>query len=325
MSDHSTSASATFTGPGAAEAAEVSLILEQRAFPQDSGDVKSIEQIAEENDLEFIEMHNDSFGRQVAFSTNTDEINELYQAQCGKNPDGSITATVYVFKTPADLEYNLVASWGSFEDDPVTESTVKEESLNFHLEQSVDLGYVVDEIISIEWDGDVYNSSGGVITPDVPVLSGTSLVIDQPVYGTVRIEYSVFGDTWLLNIPPRESIQNTFQSTVHAFYGDNQVETIEISPPNLLDLCNQRVYWTYNQDDEQPADDDPTGEEEDGTSVALQLTAYDYCSGAVISGATFYIGGKEVPATGHTVKRGLSYSIVTKASGYRDFTNSFSV
>lgn len=322
MSDHSTSTSATFTGPGAADAGEVSLILEQRAFPQDSGDVKSIEEIAEDNDLEFIEMHNDSMGGQVAFSSNTDEINELYQAQCGKNPDGSITATVYVYTTPNFLSYNLVASWGEFEGDPVTESIAKEESINFTLSQTVELDYSVEEIVSIEWDGDVYNASGGIIQVEVPILSGTTLTASQAVYGTIRINYTVLGDTWLLNIPPRESTQNTFQSTVHAFYGDNQVETIEIDPPNLLDLCDQRVTWSLNADEEQPADGEGEG---DGTSVALQLTAYNYCSGEVISGATFYIGGKQVPASGHTVKRGVTYSIVTKASGYRDFTNTFSV
>lgn len=327
MADHSTQVSTEFTGPGAAEAGEVSLVLEQKPFPQDSGDIKSIYEIAEENGLDFIVMHHDSFGRQVAFSSNHDEINRLYQAQCGKNPDGSITATVYVFKTPEDLTYNLVASRGTFEGEPVTESTEKEESLSFHLEASVNLGYIVKEILSLEWEGDVYDSSGGVIQPDIPSLVGTELVVSTPVYGTVRIKYTVFGDTWLLNIPPREEASaDEFQSTVHAFYGLNQVETIEIIPPNLESLCTQRVTWSYNADDEQPPDDEPVDDgTADGSSVALQLHAYDYCHGGAIPGATFYIGGKQVPATGHTVKRGMSYTITVKASGYKDFTNSFSV
>jgi hypothetical protein len=327
MADHSTTVSTEFTGPGAAEAAEVSLILEQRPFPQNSGEVDSIQQVAEDNNLEFIEMHYDSSSQQIAFSANHDEINELYQAQCGKNPDGSITATVYVFKTPVDLSYNLVASRGTFEGEPVTESTEKEESLSFHLETVVSLGYNVKEILSLEWEGDVYDSSGGIIQLDVPSLVGTELVASTSVYGTVRIKYTVFGDTWLLNIPPREEASaDEFQSTVHAFYGINQVETIEISPPNLESLCDQRVTWSLNADDEQPADDEPVDDgTADGSSVALQLHAYDYCHGGAISGATYWIGGQQVPATGHTVKRGMTYTITVKASGYKDFTNSFSV
>jgi hypothetical protein len=329
MADHSTTVSLGFKGPGTGEVAEVSLVLEQKPFPQDSGEVKSIEQTAEDNDLEFIEMHYGPGGRQVAFSSNTDEINELYQAQCGKNPDGSITATVYVFKTPTDLSYNLVASRGSFIGEPVTESTEKEESLNFHLDTSVSLGYTVEEILSIEWEGDIYNSSGGVIQSDVPLLVGTELVVDEPVYGTVRVKYTVFGDTWFLNIPPREEASaDEFRSTVHAFYGLNQVETIEISPPNLETLCSQRVSWAYNSDGEQPADDEPVDDGSgtaDGSSVGLQLNSYDYCHGGVVPGATYWIGNEQVPATGHTVKRGMTYTITVRASGYKDFINSFSV
>lgn len=329
MAEHSTTVSAEFKGPGSGEAAEVSLVLEQKPFPQDSGDIRTIHQIAEDNNLEFIEMHYSAGGRQVAFSSNTDQINELYQAQCGKNPDGSITATIYVFKTPVDLIYNLVASRGSFLGDPITESTEKEESLNFHLETSVSLGYIVDELISLEWEGDVYDSSGSVIQSDLPLVVGTELVVNEPVYGTVRIKYTVFGDTWFLNIPQREEASaDEYRSTVHAFYGMNQVETIEISPPNLESLCTERVSWSYNSDGEQPPDDEPTDDGSgtaDGTSVALQLNSYDYCHGGAVSDATYWIGGQQVPATGHTVKRGMTYTITVKASGYKDFTNSFSV
>lgn len=311
MADHSTTVSAEFKGPGVGEAAAVSLVLEQRPFPQNSGEVKSIQQIAEDNGLEFIEMHYEG-SHLAAFSSNTDEINELYQAQCGKNPDGSITATIYVFKTPVDLTYNLVASRGSFIGDPITESTEKEESVSFNLETAVSLGYSVEEILSLEWEGDVYNSSGGVIQFDIPLLVGTELVVNEPVYGTVRVKYTVFGDTWLLNIPPREEASaDEFRSTVHAFYGMNQVETIEISPPNLESLCTERVTWAYNSDDEQPAD----GEGED---IGLQLVAYDYCTGEEISGAKFFISDKEVPATGHTVKSGNIYQIKVTADSYTD-------
>ncbi len=139
------------------------------------------------------------------------------------------------------------------------------------------------------------------------------MVVNEPVYGTVRVKYTVFGDTWLLNIPPREEASSDeFRSTVHAFYGINQVETIQISPPNLESLCNQRVTWSYNSDGEQPADG------ECSEDIDLQLVAYDYCTGAEISGAKFFIGGKEVPATGHTVKSGNTYQIKVTADDYTD-------
>ena len=324
MSDHSTTVSTEFTGVEVIEAAEVSLVLEQKPFATDSGDIKSMDEIATENGWQFVRILDGG----TAVSSDIDAITSAYYAQCGVGQDGSITATIYVFKNPSDLSYNLVATWGSFADDPITESTVKEESVSFNLEDSVDLRYDVESVESLEWEGDVYDVSGSVIHPDTPILEGTSLVTNQKVYGSARIKYKVFGDTWLLNIPRREDAEsNEYQSTVLAFYGDNQVETLDVTLPNLTDLCNQSVEVCIG-DCEEPAEDEPapgSPEEMDGSMVALQLNAYDYCTGHSISGATFYIGGKQVPATGHTVRKGMTYSIVTKASGYKDFHNSFSV
>lgn len=324
MTADSTQVSTEFTGPGAADAAEVSLVLEQKPFPTDSGSIKTMQEIAEENGWQFVM----AVGNLV-ISSDIELIYEAYYNQCGAGPDGSITATIYVFKTPQDLTYKLVANWGSFVGDPVTASMEREESVSFNLEQSVNLGYKVEELISIAWEGDVFDSSGTVIYPAVPSLSGNLLVTDQAVYGTIRIKYTVFGDTWELNIPKREdATSNEFQSTVLAFYGDNQVETLDVDGPNLTGSCDQSVQVCINSDCEQSADDEPVddgSDTADGSSVALQLNAFDYCHGGAISGATFWIGGQQVPATGHTVKRGMTYSITVKASGYKDFTNSFSV
>jgi hypothetical protein len=103
-----------------------------------------------------------------------------------------------------------------------------------------------------------------------------------------------------------------------AFYGDGQVETLEVNFPNFSGLCTDSYSICFDGigNCEQPADEGEEGG--DGTSTTLQLTAYDYCTGASVSGATFWIGGKQVPATGHTVKRGVSYSIRVKAPGYKD-------
>lgn len=314
MSDYSTQVSTEFHG-ATTDPAEVSLTLEQRPFPQDSGSIKTMQEIAEENGLSFIMAVGD-----LVISSDIEEIYNLYYAQCGANADGSITATIYVFKHPNTLSYNLVASYGELDSSNViTASVEKEESVNFNMNIAVDLGYVVENIVSIEWEGNVYNSSGGILNIGTPQLSGTSLVASEPVLGTARVKFKVFADTWELNIPKRED-SDDYSSTVHAFYGDSKVETLQISSPNLTGGCEQSVQVCINNDCEQPADGEGEGEDEegDGTSVALQLSAYDYCSGSAISGATFWIEGKQVPATGHTVKRGVSYSIIVKASGYKD-------
>lgn len=308
MAAHYTQVSTEFVRPGPADPAAKSLVLEQTPYPTDSGDILTMQEIADANGLEFIPAVDDH-----VISSDIEEIYELYYAQCGKNSDGSVTATINVFKTPTTLDYKLVTNSGEFGSNPITESSEKEESVIFRLGTSVDLGVLIDSIVSITWEGDVYNASGSIMYPAVPTANGTHLVVDEPVYGVCRITYTVYGDTWTLNVPPRDD--NTYQATVFAFWGDNQVEELEVSFPNLSSLCDQSYQICVDDDCEQSAD----GEEEgDGTSTTLQLVAYDYCSGAAISGATFWVGGVQVPATGHTVKRGVTYSIVVKASGYKD-------
>lgn len=322
MADHSTQVSTTFTGTEPAASADVSLVLEQKPWPVDAGKIKTMQEIAAEQGLSFFSVE----GGGTAYNSDIEEIAELYYAQCGGgayiSTTGAVptlTATVYVFKVPDTLSYNLVTNWGTFSGEPVMEAVTKEESVNFNLERSVDLGFVVESVESIVWEGSVYNASGSVIYPVVPTVTGSTLITDQEVYGVARIKYSVFADTWTLVIPKREDAESDeYQSTVMAFYGDNQVETLEITAPSLTDGCDQSVTIHWPDDEEDPDDDGEDDGDGDGSSVALQLTAYDYCTGSAVSGATFWIGGKQVPATGHTVKRGMTYSIVVKASGYKD-------
>jgi hypothetical protein len=305
MSDHFAQVTTEFTGADHTTPV-VSLMLEQEPFPTDSGDVLSMVEIAEANGLEFIPTVS-----YTAVSTDIEEIQELYYAQCNGNQDGSTDVTINVFKTPDNLEYVLVSNNGTF-GDPVTSDIEKTELIQFQLESSKDLGHNITGIISIAWEGDTYDVNGSVVYPTIPVASGTHLVTNQAVYGSCRVTYKTFGDTY-----PKRDDSEELQATVMAFYGDGQVETLEVVFSDFSGLCAD----SYNicidgiGNCEQPAD----GEEEgDGTSTTLQLVAYDYCTGAAISGAKFYIGGKQVPATGHTVKRGVNYSIVVKASGYKD-------
>lgn len=306
MSNYSAQVSTEFTGADYT-APDVSLILEQEPFPTDSGDVLTMDEIADTNGLEFIKGTENS-----VISSDIEEIYELYYAQCGENQDGSIDVTINVFKTPDNLSYNLVSNNGTF-GDPVTSDIEKTELVQFHLEDSKNLGHTISEIVSIDWEGDTYDGDGNAVYPAIPVADGTYLVTSQAVYGSCRVTYKTFGDTYVLNVPKREDGEG-FTATVLAFYGDGQVETLNVDFPNFSGLCDAGFSVCYGDDCEQPADD----EEGDGSPTTLQLVAYDYCTGAAISGATFWIGGKQVPVTGHTVKRGTTYSIVVKASGYKD-------
>jgi len=306
MADHLAQVSTEFTGADYT-APDVSLVLEQKPFPTDSGDVLTMTEIAEANDLEFIK----GTGNGV-ISSDIDEIYETYYAQCGGNEDGSVDVTIYVYPTPDILSYNLVSNNGTF-GDPVTSDIEKTELIKFELEASKDTGHNIAEIIEIAWEGSVHDAKGNVVYPAVPIADGTYLVTSQVVYGSCRVTYKTFGDTYTLNVPKREDGEE-FQATVMVFYGDSQVETLDVIFPDFSGLCDEGYQVCIDGDCAQPADDD----DGDGTSTTLQLVAYDYCTGATISGAKFYIGGKQVPATGHTVKRGVNYSIVVKASGYKD-------
>lgn len=318
MSDHFAQVSTEFHGI-TIEPAEVSLILEQKELLSKSGGVLTPVEIAAENNLSIYPTVSWGF-----VSTDIEEIFELYYAQCGKGGDGSISTTIYVLPNPNNLPYKLVVNSGEFSE-PITSPISKEETIRFNMTSAVDLGCHVDEIQSIEWEGDTYDSNGGVVQAITPVLDGTSLVTDKVVFGSCRIQYTVFGHTYILTVPMRED--KTYQATIMAFYGDNQVETLEVVFPDMSGQCTAGYQVVINPDDPDDPNKDPelpSDDEGDG-SVSLQFVAYDTCTGDTIPGATFTIEGSSVPATGHTVKRGVTYSVTASATGYKTNSKSFSV
>ena len=300
----STSVSTSF-GETIQDAGEtVTLQLEQMPWPTEAGGIKSMSEIAAENGWEFIQIQ--SGGRVI--STDIEKIAQAYFAQCGKDADGGFVATIWVYKSSQDLQYNLVASWGDFLGGPTTELADKEGSFSFQLETTVQIGEYVESLTSVEWEGDVYDQDGAVIYPEVPTLVENTLVTPEPVYGVVRAKYKVWRDAWMLQVLPKpDAEENEFQSTVFAFYGDKQVETITVSPPDRIDLCDEAVNVCIGDCDE--------GEEEEG-SKSVKFVVYDYCSGDIIEGATILINGNSVPQTGFLAELGKAYNLSVAAEDY---------
>lgn len=317
MADHSTTVTTEFVG-ATTTPADISLVLEQRGMLSETGGVLTPSEIAAANGLSIYPTVDWGY-----FSSDIDEIYELYYAQCGKGGDGSISATIYVLPSPPNLNYKLVANSGEF-GERVTESIPKEETIQFNMTSAVNLGYTPDEIESIAWEGDTYNSSGSVVYASTPVLSGNSLVTNQEVFGSCRIKYSVFGHTYVLTVPMRDD--NSYQSTVMAFYGSNQVETLDVTFSDMSDQCPGGYSVTVNAGEDGPGDDPevPPDEDEDD-SVSVQFVAYDSCTGDVISPARFVVEGHSSAATGSTYKRGVTYSVTASADGYKTNSKSFSL
>lgn len=211
---------------------------------------------------------------------------EVYLAQCLINDDGSFDTTVYVFTV--DPDYEIHTSNGTFSDEVRNETFTKEDTILLSFDNVYKFPYLIDQLISAEWEGDVFNEYGEIIEYPTITLENNCLVSSEIVYGSIRYTVEVTAYAHDLNvtvIPDTE--ENIYATNVIAFQ-NKKATTLSITEPPTNDACKALAVdiHTVSDDDDDPGDDPPIA-----SHVPVTFAFFDYCTGEVIEPSYIIIDG----------------------------------
>jgi len=268
--------------------------------------------------------------------SNEAEYNQVmttYYAQCGLSWDSDIglpdlsdnntsvdtenlatqDTVVLIFRNPYDMEYTLRISKGELSE--IVENIEIENTERINVEGALEASttYPIDEIISAEWEGSLYDIDGNDITsPDVVHVDGNTIEFVtsvSKVVGTLLIKYKTTADITVASIPGVKEDENeqdaalVYNATVRAFY-EGATTSLELTANTDADKCNYKMNFNVVS----PDDDD----------YGVIFVVYDYCTGEDITDkATVRVDGSVVDAAGTRLGPG-DYSLRVTAPGYLD-------
>ncbi len=92
-----------------------------------------------------------------------------------------------IYPSDIDLSYNLTANMGVLSDQAVSSEYV-EFSVVFEKSATVDLGFLLSDVISMTWEYPPHTPDGERISSAPSVaIEGTRLVLDQPAFAVLRV------------------------------------------------------------------------------------------------------------------------------------------
>lgn len=188
---------------------------------------------------------------------NYSEYFDKYKSHCQEG--GDLQVTIEVHKSRQALAYKLVASYGELSQRATVESREVIKSHTLEADTELDLQTHVDGEVETSWEGPVYDRNGEQLDqPPTLTQEGQKLTTPSKVTGTLRTKYQETYDSWTLTITPRDrddsdpnNRASAYESTVMAFWGRGQVESLEVSLPDMGGNCADN---DSADDDEEPVD-----------------------------------------------------------------------
>jgi hypothetical protein len=277
---------------------------------------------------------------------------DLYYGQCGLiwDPDiqaieleedgstkktGTLKARVHIYHEVYRTDYTLHASYGTlgeveqdFEEE-ITEIKDVEGALSFTVAR------LINEVVSLEWEGKVFLQDGQTLDPKPDLsadtdMSGKTVTIDnsEVVIGSVKIVYKTLRDECDLEIEPRENIitktrwgfsltEGTYeeeytvnepfwQSTVRAFWGTGATK-LNVDPPDDMSRCSAGYSVSV------------TGPPEPDRQMYVTFKVYDYCTGEDITAQSqIFVDGRTMSVEEANLLDLGDHDMVVKANGYID-------
>ena len=210
---------------------------------------------------------------------NYTEYFDKYKSHCKEG--GDLQVTIEVHRSRQALAYKLVASYGALSRQATVESREVIESHNMEAGTELDLQTHVDGEIETTWEGEVYDSNGEQLDkPPTLAQDGQKLTAPSKITGTLRTKYREVYDAWTLTITPRAAADSdpnnrasAYESTVMAFWGRGNVESLQVSLPDMGGDC---------ADNDNDSDDEDDDEDADGDCYDLYIK-YHQCTGKEIS------------------------------------------
>ena len=181
------------------------------------------------------------------------------QVECSLDGDGCMTATIFAYPIPWDLNYTLRATHGRVSS---RREYVQEfrELVQVRLQDPgipISPDYPIKSLRDYEWFGNVYNNLGDVVPSPNITVRDTEIYIDARVYGTIDVTYTVEKHIYTIEVTPDfdRPVADQYKSVAYAPYdGGVEWEEIDPAPSTNLDFssCGGWINVTVDSDDDLP-------------------------------------------------------------------------
>ncbi len=194
--------------------------------------------------------------------------------------DGAVATLVHVYPLDLGRDYRAHLSWGTL-GEHVVEEYIMQESINFAGARQAPLKYPARKVISLRWQGQVFDQHLDPIPPPSLRTSGGGIQSAEEAYGTVLVSYETVRHNYTVRIGRRENAEENKYSSVFYAVHDGGVDHLVLSePPAADDLegdCASGGGGSVSIEGPDPGSPnypEPGGDRE---------TVYDYCTGKLIS------------------------------------------
>lgn len=200
---------------------------------------------------------------------------------------GQMILPIYCYPYSPGLTYNLKTSYGTLSE-RAQDLVEFSEVINFGLKKEASTKYPLRNLLKSEWVGDVFDTQGNVTALPAVSFQQSSITTATPVYGALRVTYSVERHTYILTVDARkEEVENLFSAVVYALYAGG-IKWLEIEPPPGADEYLEgaedcRWMWTSTGSATYPDD----RKSRPKAAYADRIIIKDYCSGETISDETY--------------------------------------
>lgn len=155
---------------------------------------------------------------------------------CPIGADGRAAIVVHAYPDTRELEYSLISSHGEVGGGKPN-LHVTEDTLHFDISSSADVGVFVSGIASFEWLT-CYSPVGEKITGPTPTASGTEIILPYEVYGSLKLSYTAFRFTHIIDMEARaDAIEHFWSAWVLGLVPGSRPEMLELdAPPTAEEL-----------------------------------------------------------------------------------------
>ena len=199
------------------------------------------------------------------------------ELDCGLGSNGGYSTTIFVYPTPVELAYQFAASRGELTGPTVSDVEISEAVQVSPPDTRLSLKYPALAVKSAELLGQGYDDTGAPITGPVSVsVSGNEVTLSRPLYGTVRVKYTVRAHAYRLTVDPIEgATENNHACTVYGRWNGGIRWKIMEPPPGADDNVDSHLPCGFGTGTGS-ADDLP--ERPVAPREADRLIEIDYCS-----------------------------------------------
>lgn len=240
-------------------------------------------------DLLLLQLEQEEWAPYTGFVTKSNmvrQIGKMLFADHGWNPvvgcalmNGLLYSLIYAYPLLPTTKFKVLSSYGYLSEGS-GQDVVMEETIDFDFDVEQGLKYPAIAVSGYDWLTSYDHNGNPDTRPAVSVL-GRNVTSSSPVYGTLRIRYSVYRVVYTLSMEAREdAIEHFWSAYLLGLPEGGRPVLLEFDPPPTMeDMTKEGL--TCGDENLEVTRDEPDPEDMIGQGIKIEI--YDYCSGELIT------------------------------------------